>query len=802
MASDICGVFSFALFFSMISAAVTVLLTSGFTHCGATVYRWLDDPLRTHPTMRERLGPFEFSTVLQKVSFILAVCVLFTGYVCDIWRWRGNCGSCLRICVVILGGSFFLVSAVFLTPVMPIIPLVLCVVFFSGAMYVLGKTILKHSSALDWSYGVSSASLVTSVVLILLWFAWTFSMDGFDGEGSSAWSTDVSTQLQGETGLAPHTSMVIWCSPAVLSAFFLLVSVFSWLRGRFARDNPKANKLTPEDVKQGRANLQIRFGVELQICLAILVLLALVTWIAASVAAKDPEIQNEALRINGVIFLGVILYITKWIGIKRLLIMAETNATLQMVVGIVTSDYAKSITVLVVIPVLPFMFFIDMFRQAQRKCWSRCGLLDRPSPGCFTEEMGAVFKHVGTWEQTSVMTKAILCAIGFFALKLFVSLIMVMFLAWLNEKMEAWTLWACLVLLFVVEMALFLFPPVAGQPLYMIAAIVIVPKFGYFGRDFFWGVVVSIVFCYVLKLLAVAVEQKAIGANFSRSVAIKKFIGVHTTFMKSIRSILSTSGFSVAKVTVLVCGPDWPTSVITGILGLPLLPMLLGSLPVVFLIAPCCVSAAFMLKAGQDIENASQHTAVANMTLIAGALLPAVGNMLLVYFVQKIMGEHSATAEGSDWMVDEQEAEVLERVQEDQHNELMAAARTRWSILPCFIRTLLVIGVLLGSASLYLLVNPVSKAFDDFAITDSIADLEGGPLSVVNPLGWVVVGLELAVCFCFAGFKFWSCVASDSDVESSSECSSDEDDSFQEGFSANYPRGKISNGYEYSSVIN
>ena len=47
---------------------------------------------------------------------------------------------------------------------------------------------------------------------------------------------------------------------------------------------------------------------------------------------------------------------------------------------------------------------------------------------------------------------------------------------------------------------------------------------------------------------------------------------------------------AIDKVCILVGGPDWPTSVLTGILGLDVFEMLLGSCPILLLIAPTCMA--------------------------------------------------------------------------------------------------------------------------------------------------------------------------------------------------------------------
>ena len=92
-----------------------------------------------------------------------------------------------------------------------------------------------------------------------------------------------------------------------------------------------------------------------------------------------------------------------------------------------------------------------------------------------------------------------------------------------------------------------------------------------------------------IKLLACSLQQKLIGENMRRSVAVRKFVGINSPFMKVMRSphispylpnlpispspfmkvmslLLRERGMSLAKVAILVGGPDWPTSVTVGIL--------------------------------------------------------------------------------------------------------------------------------------------------------------------------------------------------------------------------------------------
>eukprot|EP00971_Amphidinium_carterae_P196629 3902340-Amphidinium_carterae.1 len=89
----------------------------------------------------------------------------------------------------------------------------------------------------------------------------------------------------------------------------------------------------------------------------------------------------------------------------------------------------------------------------------------------------------------------------------------------------------------------------------------------------------------VIKLLAVALQQKLIGYPFSDSDAIKKTIGVQTSVMKAAKQVLKRPGSDFDKICVLVSGLDWLTSVLTGVLNVPLVHMLIG-ITSVFLILP------------------------------------------------------------------------------------------------------------------------------------------------------------------------------------------------------------------------
>lgn len=71
--------------------------------------------------------------------------------------------------------------------------------------------------------------------------------------------------------------------------------------------------------------------------------------------------------------------------------------------------------------------------------------------------------------------------------------------------------------------------------------------------------------------------------------------------------ILRKPGLSFGKVMILCGGPDWPTSVLCGLLKLSLISCEIGTTPIIFYIAPFSLSGSFLLRKndGKIWSNAS-----------------------------------------------------------------------------------------------------------------------------------------------------------------------------------------------------
>ena len=301
-----------------------------------------------------------------------------------------------------------------------------------------------------------------------------------------------------------------------------------------------------------------------------------------------------------------------------------------------------------------------------------------------------------------------------------------------------------------VGLFLFLLPPVPGVPIYLTGGIILIatgtqydnrPGQGNLfstttqnGDEGFLSIGMSIAWCFVmslsLKLFACTCQQMGFGYMMKQSVAVRQAVGVNTHMVRTMKVILRRPGLDVAKVAILVGGPDWPTSVLCGIVGLDLLPVLFGTIPVSVLIFPTILAGTFVyigsLKyvASDDDDGAVEllsfpwaRTLTAVMLTVAAGV--QTGSMFVAaYYLEKAVNESGDELLAMPFDEEVERADALAKSKELRYYEVRS-----WVRLPTFGRIILVLQVFLmticGSLS-----NFSDLCFRDFEVTDDqTADL-------------------------------------------------------------------------------
>lgn len=279
---------------------------------------------------------------------------------------------------------------------------------------------------------------------------------------------------------------------------------------------------------------------------------------------------------------------------------------------------------------------------------------------------------------------------------------------------------------------------------------------------FYIGILYASLFAFLTKLLAICMQQKGIGGLLGKKVGIRQAVDVNSDTMKAIKVILTGKGcITKGKVCILVGGPDWPTSVLTGVLGLNLVPMIMGSLPVSIPITLTVAAGATMLKTD------SSWVAIQGFTLALAAMgqtLTAVAALVEIEKAKKLKKAQIAA------IPDDEQVKELD-VKKQQYHEAMLKA-TEWKNLkmPLKLILLLAAGSMMVATTLFMqfVCFESVEVTSDLAVLDKHLDPDGNtPLAVsiiTHPYGYIALAAELAAWVLNYLFGCWASHATNKEL--------------------------------------
>eukprot|EP00970_Alexandrium_tamarense_P018468 scaffold13340_cov212-Alexandrium_tamarense.AAC.23 len=304
---------------------------------------------------------------------------------------------------------------------------------------------------------------------------------------------------------------------------------------------------------------------------------------------------------------------------------------------------------------------------------------------------------------------------------------------------------------------MFLLPPVPGVPVYLTLGIVL-PAQGHQTMGWVLSIAYSIAIGLLLKLFSSALQQKLIGENLSNHVEVRQFVNINSNMMKAMRLVLGKGGLSVPKVAILIGGPDWPTSVLCGIMKLSLFQIMLGTVPVIFLIFPTCLTGALLYMASLEIDGNPVYPWAGTVSTITASFTAIVqfGSMVVAaYYLEQTADKRAADVEALP--IDE---EVKEADDKADHIRQCYKEATQWDTAPFFAKMFMRISLSCIIVSSYMVQLFSSRCFTTHSLTDSIDDnLNGNAANLFLPLGWVAVGLFCTSCLFLYLFQQWGKVS-------------------------------------------
>eukprot|EP00924_Labyrinthula_sp_SR-Ha-C_P016300 snap_masked-scaffold_106-processed-gene-0.10-mRNA-1 protein AED:1.00 eAED:1.00 QI:0/0/0/0/1/1/4/0/402 len=342
-----------------------------------------------------------------------------------------------------------------------------------------------------------------------------------------------------------------------------------------------------------------------------------------------------------------------------------------------------------------------------------------------------------TWNFGSILPKSLVIGIAYFLFSVGVTRMTVVFLSYLREQLESSSLLPITFILLAVGLLMFMIPVIPGVPVYIVLGLLLVPvaetEFG----NLVLGILYALLVSLCLKLFALVLQQKIIGERFgSTNVAVRRAVGVNSITIRAMKKILMTKGLSFGKVAILIGGPDWPTSVLTGLLRLDVFQMMLGTIPVVFLILPTVMSGAMLVKTAEEPDN-STFSALSTVSVLLTTIVQA-GSMLVA---TNVIASGAVKYE-KELSEEEPDQEVLELDNQKKAAEERYKQVTNWQNLTEFWKKSLIVAVVVMTICCYSFQLLGSTLFVDYEITDSVGDvLSGNALLLVTNEGWVALVL-------------------------------------------------------------
>ncbi len=476
-----------------------------------------------------------------------------------------------------------------------------------------------------------------------------------------------------------------------------------------------------------------------------------IMWSGASLAGAGISITRAvaAFSFSLIVATGGLFVCTY--GSNRLIEHAKTSQIFDEVAvkypwGI---NVLKGLFVVTSAPLLGVMLFVSCVNQLVRRCgFSFTKPLGEDRAYWVTDAVHKLLAKMSAWAWTTVLLYAIYWGMAYISIQVVISRFTTLLLSWLISTCAEMDIFIVTGIIWAVGLFLFLLPPVPGVPIYLTGGILLVAS----GKKTFDGVPMAVVYTgcisIMIKLVACTVQQKVIGERMKGSARIRQLVAINSDQIRTMKVILKDPGLTVAKVAILVGGPDWPTSVLCGILGLPLAPILIGTLPVWALIWPTVLAGTFLYLADQ---YAWARILAAIFSIFAFSIQS--GSLLVAGYYLKQKVEHEGDRLAIEAPIDE---EVAELDRNDQRKKDVHTEVTRWEQLPRTARVTLIVSTATMTLSCYI-IGFSTNCFKDHGLRDTIKDnLNGDPINLVKPLGRTALGICVVACVFERIFSKWA----------------------------------------------
>eukprot|EP00927_Polykrikos_kofoidii_P015816 TRINITY_DN17082_c0_g1_i2.p1 TRINITY_DN17082_c0_g1~~TRINITY_DN17082_c0_g1_i2.p1 ORF type:complete len:1023 (-),score=166.88 TRINITY_DN17082_c0_g1_i2:186-3254(-) len=380
------------------------------------------------------------------------------------------------------------------------------------------------------------------------------------------------------------------------------------------------------------------------ICTAFVVMAGL-AYVCASVLFAGSEITGMILGVTGVLFLSFLsaVYVTFRRVYDELEHSISSAPMLQGLISLAKSDIMQAVATVLLLPAVPLVLFMSVLNQGRRRI-AGMQVDEEKSTSYLTPRVQQAVRAVLAWDLVSVLRYVHLGCLGFLVFYV-CPVFFKVFCSWLIQVLQPVPFVYLLIFIFILGVFLFLLPPVPGAIIYVFGGTITPDRCPDKWGGFWAGAFINIVVCWVVKLVASAIQQKGIGEALGKNVNIRATVGVHQRSMRCIEKVMKAPGVSLGKIAICVGGPDWPVSVLAGILRVPIAQTTLATMPIIFFVAPFALFGTFLSKVSPttgdgtvDEQSASWKT-WADLMLMVATLLSLLLYAGIAWAIQRVLDD-------------------------------------------------------------------------------------------------------------------------------------------------------------------
>jgi len=707
------------------------------------------------------------TSTIGTASLYGTIALLGCLYFADVQHWDGPIGRPFKyivFCLLALGGLAYLI---FQAAEHPALPLGIFALALPICIIITRRTLLRDHDdavALETLWVALALSSITSIVM---WVTWLF----FDPQGgNNFWTRENRAEWaqlidcpEKEAGDMPicHATLLMWGSPGIFGIIAGLLSVVTGMLALAIKKKSAAVKAAGREtvkLKQTESEIakeQVLQAINMLRGLAYVFLFVIsLLYCISRLVGGNMKVTRSLFDLCGMALVGVVVTFVNAVGLDA--ITLASSPLFQTVHSYLRSNsWVQAALITFGAPAYVAFMLLSALKQLIRRIMCR---LDGDSKHkSFTPTGQASLVELLQWDWTQVLLK--MCYIGLiiwwglvFTLPTYMILSLVR--TWLVAK------GGCPLatgVFFSIGFALFLLPPVPGVAVYLVAAMVL-PDDKICGRTFssdasfgfFLATSYTVVVVYLMKLVAHVAQQKMFGEFLGKYTSVLAMISINSNTMKAIRYILQQPGLTFAKVCVLCGGPDWPTSVLCGILKLSVCETLLGLAPVL-LIGPAPITFASALQTRAKLmTDSSLFEAIAEVVTFTATAIAIVTNVGMVAMIDNVLqNQKDKLAAYSDNQA------VLEVDRQANAASTAFNSATKMERLNFGMRLLIISATVACTTAGYLQLFLMDKCFEDFQVTQDVQDVLclSCERAVVKIPGWFSIMLMLYGMLAIKAFK-------------------------------------------------